>query len=254
MVVYIEYVFLENFCIDSALLYLSFVASRRKIRLRRLFFTGGLGGAYAVVFPLLSLSKIQSVLLHFCVGALLCLCAGKGGIKGKDGGRVLLSVLIFYILSFSLAGALTFLGVRGYRLGIAILLLFCLGWLMIEKLWKKRAKNRFLYDCRIQNKGKTVNLLGFYDSGNFVEYKGLPVCMISPYIPLDIFEGGGQVCDEMTIYTMNGESKISIYLGEVQIKVGKGWKKVQTYFSPNVHILQREYEILLSSRVFERTE
>ena len=55
MVVYIEYVFLENFLYDGALLARSLFACKEKIRWGRLLVSAALGGVFALVYPLLEL-------------------------------------------------------------------------------------------------------------------------------------------------------------------------------------------------------
>ena len=99
---------------------------------------------------------------------------------------------------------------------------------------------------------------GFWDSGNLAMKNNLPVCFICPSLFYDIFLEGnfekdrGQVCDEMQIYTLNGEKSVLLYRGELSIKKGKDILKREVYFSPSRNMLSRTYSLLLPSGIFDQ--
>ena len=65
----------------------------------------------------------------------------------------------------------------------------------------------------------------------------------------------GQVRDEMQITTVSGIRKIPLYQGEIEVKTGrKEVQKKSVYFAPATNMIQREYKILLSGRIFENYE
>ena len=75
MEVYIEWVLIENFLIDAALLSLSRALLKRKIALFKTILSAGLGTVFAAVFPLLSFKKGAATLLKATVGCLLSYAA-----------------------------------------------------------------------------------------------------------------------------------------------------------------------------------
>ena len=103
MTLYIEYVFLENFFIDGTLLYLTFSLLKRRISHFKIILSACLGGAFALLYPFLTLPNFLSVILKFSVGILLTILATK---KEKGIGRYALNAAVFFGLSFLLAGGL----------------------------------------------------------------------------------------------------------------------------------------------------
>ena len=253
MVVYIEYAFAENFLVDYALLYLSLKASNCKPHGGRLFLAALIGGAFALVFPLLTLPKTLAFLLKASVGLLLCLLA-FGRVKNKkDGGRYALTAVYFFCLTAFFGGALIALGIDGafVILGVALLGVFCL--IAIKKLYQKRAREKFIYDCTIVYKQRTISVSAFYDSGNFACFQGAPICFVSPEIAFEFYEtDGGEAQAKTIIKTMSGEKSLSLYQGTLEIEEkGKVFRIEKVYFAVSANMLSREYKLLLHSRIFE---
>ena len=198
MVVYVEYALAENFLLDGMLLYLALRAAKRKIRKKRLFFAAALGAAFAVAFPLLPMPEFLAYLLKFAFGGLLCLVA-----NGR--GRYAATCVFFFGFSFVFAGAL-FALLNGFEVsgtksgsyelarapatftlcGGAAFAVLALD--LVKKLYRKRAVEKFTYDCEIRANGKTAFAAGFWDSGNTAAKHGTPVCFVSPDIAYDLWE------------------------------------------------------------------
>ncbi len=249
MVVYVELAFLENFCLDLLLLALTVFAVKAPLKIGRLCFSSAVGGAFAVLFPLLSLPRILLDLLKLSIGALLPL-----PVVGRR--RWGLGVLFFFLLAFVFGGAL--LGVQAIpKWGRFILFALLIGvaTLAIERLYKRRALFQYVYDCTVQIGEKKARARGFLDSGNFASKEGLPVCFLSADILYDLVgyeilfksEEGGQGCDEMQIFTQAGVKRIPLYRGILQVKGGRK----EVYFAPSANRIGREYKIILHSRIME---
>lgn len=257
MTVYIEYAFLENFLLDFLLLRLALRGGKEQTTVKKLCLSACIGGVYAVVYPLSNLPKFWDVLSKIAVGALMCAVAFGKLTTINECGRYAFTVVFFFILSFSFAGALTFLGANGFYslIGFGFLCLF--AEYFIKKLYRKRREKALVYHCAIAYDKRVVRILGFYDSGNLATHNALPVCFLSPEVFYElwgeaIFEKGrGQVCDEITIHTLSGEKKLPVCLGELQVENGA---KKEVYFSPSVNMLKREYKLLLHSRIFDNEE
>ncbi len=253
MVVYIEYAFAENFLIDYALLYLSLKASKTEIKVKKLLLSAFIGAVFALVFPLLALPQFLAFLLKFSVGALLCVIA-FGRIKNKkDGGRYALTAVCFFCFTAFFGGALIALGIDGAFacLGVAIGSVFCL--IGIKKFYRKRAREKFIYDCKIAYQQREIRVSAFYDSGNFACFQGAPVCFVSPEIAFEFYEAdGAEAQAETAITTMSGVKKVRLYQGALEIEEkGKVFRAEKVYFAVSVNMLSREYKLLLHSRIFE---
>lgn len=264
MVVYIEYAFLWNFLLDSVLLRLSLFAVRQKAKKLRLCFSALLGASFALIFPLLSLPIVLSFLLKFSVGALLCL-VGFGRIKNKkEWGRYALSCTFFFAFTFAFGGAIVGVFGENPKKGIVLLaisFLTVVSLLFIKKLYERRAVTRYVYDCAIAYREKSLRVEGFYDSGNLATYNGLPVCFVSPDVFYELW--GEEIAfskeeiprgemGEIALITVSGEKRATVRLGKLKMEVEKG-KTVgkEVYFSPSKNMVLRDYKLLLHSRIFE---
>ena len=263
MVVYVEYAFLQNFFFDGALLCLSFAACKVPIKWGKVVFSAACGGIFAIVYPLLRLPILLSLFFKIAVGFLLCLLA-FGKVKNKkEWGRYALSAFLFFLLTFTFGGALTALQ-TALKLSIlpktflicAFFALFVLVGVVIAKLYQKKRLYAYIYPCKVYANGKEKALQGYMDSGNLASKNGLPVCFLIPDVFYDIFGDeilfcGGQVCDEIKITTMSGESFVRVKQGEIEMKIGEKTVKKQVYFAMAANMIGREYQILLSARFWE---
>ena len=269
MTVYIEYAFLQNFLLDGVLLWLAGRASRTPVKWGWLLFSAAFGGVFAVLFPLLRLSKAGAFLLKLAVGMLLPLLAIG---KGNRWGMYAMNMIFFLLLSFCFGGMLL-MGMENFALqtlswgwvavGFAFLTAILL--LLLEKCYQKRAIYRHIYDCRVFYGEKSVKTKGFYDSGNLATKGGLPICFLSADILFDLCgevllfgnqEGicGGQVFDEQRISTQAGERIVRLYKGKIAIKTGRSEIEKEVYFARAANRISREYKIILHSRIFEECE
>lgn len=263
MVVYIEYAFLENFLFDCVLLYLSLKAVKEPIKPIKLFLSACVGSVFALVFPLLALPKLCAYFFKFSVGFLLCLLVVPELKTKKDRGRYAFTCICFFSFSFFFGGViLAFLQEFFPKKTPSLLVMACFACLgvgcvvAIEKFYKKRAVQRFIYDCFVGYGEKRIHLKGFLDSGNLARNKGLPVCFLSPEYFYELFSAeylkqGRQVLDEMQIQTINGTKTIPIYKGEIELFFGGKRVKRVVYFGNATHILSKEYQVLLNGYLLE---
>ncbi len=248
MVVYVELAFLENFCLDFLLLALTAYAAKVSPRIGRLLLGGAVGGAFAVFFPLLSLPDFLKWGLKFSVGAILPLIALG---KRKWG----ISSLFFFLFTFAFGGVLLG-GVQDFPKWVRFPVFLALAFftlVLVGKLYKRRAVFAYIYDCEVGIGEKRIKARGFFDSGNFAEKEGAPVCFLSPDLFYDLLrmkeEEGGQGCDEMQIFTQAGAKRIPLLRGELLVKNRRGALLKSVYFALGANMIGREYKIILHSRI-----
>ncbi len=252
MVVYVELAFLENFCLDLLLLCLAAYAAKVPLRLGRLCLAAALGGAFAVLFPLLALPSFLAWGLKLSVGALLPLPV----LGRKKWG---LGILLFFALTFLFGGALLgfFQTVSAWVRFPLIILLSVSTLLFVGKVYKRRVLFSYLYDCEVRVGEKTIRARGFLDTGNLATKDGLPVCFLAADLWYDLVgekclferEGGGQGCDEMQIFTQAGVKKVPLYRGKIRVRnLGEDCEN-EVYFTLLTNRIGREYKILLHSRL-----
>ncbi len=250
MVVYVELAFLENFCLDFLLLALTAYAAKAAPKIGRLLLGGGVGGAFAVLFPLLSLPSFLKWALKFAVGAVLPLIA-LGRRKWGIGA------LFFFLFTFAFGGALLS-AVQDFPKWVrfpVFLALACFSLVLVGKLYKRRALFTYIYDCEVRVGEKRIKARGFLDSGNLATKEGIPVCFLSPDLFYDISQaggkGGGQGCDEMQIFTQAGAKKIPLCRGKLLVKKRGGDCEKRVYFALGTNMIGREYKIILHFRALE---
>ena len=262
MTVYIEYAFLQNFALDGAILSLAFFAARRKLQIGNLAISACLGAVFAIIYPLLVLPFWAAQTLKFSYAALMCLVA-FGRVKNKnEWGRYAFICTLFYVFTFAVGGALTAIALTDTHVwvmtGIALLFIVVLHFIA-SKIYQKRALHRYIYACEVVFRRKKARVLGFLDSGNTASKNGLPVCFLSPDIFYDLFGEAiyngevGQVRDEIIIETLSGIKKTWVYLAEISVETPKGkTKKEQAYFASSTNMLNREYGLLLHSKLLDK--
>ena len=254
MVVYVEYAFLENFVLDGALLVLALKAAKTPVRWAKLLLAAAFGGIFALLFPLLILPNFAAFLLKTAAALLLCVTAFPRIKTRVERGKFLLALSCFFAFTFCFGGALIALNAKGafVFLGFAVGFVFALDF--IKKLYKKRATEKFVYDCAIAYKQRRVSVLAFYDSGNFASYKGKPVHFLSPEIGFEIWEEElwQKGCEELCISTLAGEKKCKVFRGDLEVQEKEGATLLQgAYFALSANMLSRGYKLLLNSRAFE---
>ena len=258
MEIYIEYAFLENFLYDYALLWLAFLAAQVKTRAWRLCLSAGLGGGFALLFPLLRLPSYLRAVLKLSVGAWMCMLAFGKLRSRKEWGKYGLVTILFFAFSFGFGG--TLLAVYSpFSLGekvpsLAVFLGFIgltgVGIWLVKMLYARRAARAGIYPCIVSVGEKCVQAEGLYDSGNLAIKNGLPICFVSPVLLYElcgeeILKCGGQVCDEMKISTLAGEKTVALYRGNIAVED----KRAEVYFAPAARIIGKEYTVLINARI-----
>jgi sigma-E processing peptidase SpoIIGA len=236
MVVYIEYVILDNLVITSIIALLS--QRIMKVRPSKLRTTAAavLGTTAAVFYPFMSIHIVFLFLIK--VGLFFALSFVLFFKKPKffHSSAVFLFVTaalggVMFLISFMLVGdvvsALT-LGEYDFPLGL-LLLIPIIFYLLLKKLAASvaclRAKKDFSYDIEIIAQEKTIKAKGYFDSGNmlFDQKSGLPIvvagCGLTLQILTDkqlemILKNKGQEIDKQARYidyaTIKGQEKLLI--------------------------------------------
>ncbi len=275
MVVYIEYVLLENFMLDGTLLYLACHAAKVTFSWKKLLISALLGALFALLFPLLHLPPFLEVWVKFFFGFVLCLIVFLPIKRQKDWGRYALSCCFFFLFAFGLGGTIfalysTFSYTQnGYLTAdVPITAVVCIGTIftvflrsLLKKWYRKRAIFRHIYNCAIAYKQRRVAVLGFYDSGNFASKNSAPVCFITPDIAYDLQSADifaetnkttGQVCDEIVVASVGGEKTLPLFKADLEISTNSGvLRKTDVYFAVSPHIISREYKLLLHTSIFD---
>ncbi|MGN0813458.1 MAG: sigma-E processing peptidase SpoIIGA [Candidatus Coproplasma sp.] len=236
MQIYIEFALIENFCMDFALLVCAKAAVKNPASYLRIAFASAIGAAFAVCFPLLSLSGVWAIAVKILSGLIIAAIAGRfqsfiGFIK---------FALAFTAATFISGGALiavfTLTGVSytdggGYILssipvGMPLFAVICLL-IAIKKISAKRVNAKTVEaKCKIYLNGKCVASNAFYDSGNKVYLNGVPVCVVPRHVALQLVDITG-IKTFAPIHTVAGEGKLAVFTADkIEIDDGKDKKTI----------------------------
>ena len=270
MQIYVEYAFLENFCVDATIIFLSFYLLKIPVCKRNVLLGGIVGGGFAVVYPFLSLTiPVLSAILKTFFPFILCKIGfGRNTIAKK---RYLVCVTALYVTSFLFAGGIyalcgVFSAPYAYVGGIVTVapfgIILCGIVLMIfvvvyffKKVYRRHCQTERLFRCKITVGNRSVVSIGFLDSGNTAKKNGKPICFLSPDLFYDLFGdyAFGDCEEELAVTSVVGDKKIKlweidelgIYLDERENIIKKLW------VSPSYRLVGREYKLLFGAWAFE---
>ncbi len=229
MLVYIEYVIIDNLIIDYLLLSLSLRVSNCKTNKFRLILASIVGTLVAVIMPLLNLDNLYLIIIKLILAILMCYLAGKYtsikkffltllaflGFTFLSGGVI---IAIFYFADIDYTNNFSFNYDAVFPIGFTILIMYGLYFALkklIVKLSKIKSINAFIRKCILVVKGKRLTVLGFIDSGNrlFDTKTGLPIIVGSKnlFLKIENLNISLKEAGNIQIKTVGGNGKIKIY-------------------------------------------
>ncbi len=178
MVVYVEYVLIDNIIIDYMLLKAIFLILGRQIKKIRLIVSASFGGVFALILPMIENFPFVEIPYKLATGLFMVIIADKRFTFRS----FYLSALTFFGLTFLTGGAITgiynLLGLD-YNSELSIATVFIPAYLMIKlaiKLikyfYRKKTDMNFTYKVSLSVGKTTLTAQGFLDTGNTL-YEGV---------------------------------------------------------------------------------
>ncbi len=256
MVVYAEYVFLNNFIIDYLLLKASVSVSGGQSSIKRLICCSIIGAIFATALPFLQVLKgvtVIKILVGIILGFLSC---KQYRIKNS-----LLTISCLFAITFFTVGVYLCLSsifsIKRFSVGlslIAVIPVMLVVFFIKEYSIKIKEKQRFLslvYDCEIIVNKVSIITKGFLDTGNRVYLNRTPVVLCGKKIS----EKLSMVLNDSDTYALN----LTTFNGQRQIKALKN-AEVKIYFSDSWHSYKKvavglsdrniDYGIILHNDLF----
>jgi len=180
MIVYAEYVFLENFIMNYIILSLTGKFAKHPTKRTKIILGSSLGALYAFIIFFPSLHFLFSILMKLAC-SMLIIVVSFTPYRFKDFFR---SMGIFYLITLVFGGAgfalfyfTNFTGIVSngifYMGNISIKNIFIscgVGYILIQFCWgyiqKQLTKEKVLLDIGIEINGKRVDIKGMVDTGN----------------------------------------------------------------------------------------
>lgn len=229
MVVYAEYVFIDNLIIDYLLLSLTRKTLKLNNKFPRLLIPSSLGATASAAMPLLRLNDGWLFVFKLILSVTMTALSGKF----RNLKEFTFCYYLFLFLTFLFGGgvlAVTYLiGVRydalygindgGIPLGLITAIcaaLYAITFKLTDKLCRRKEISSFLVECKIFIEGRSFSMKGFIDSGNRLVHKktGSPVILCSPSAAKEIFfalNHAPEPLDKISVNTVTGKTEIKIY-------------------------------------------
>lgn len=266
MVVYIEYVVVDNFIIDYLLLTLALKYAKAEVVKKRVALSAAIGTAVAVIMPLLSMHATIKVLIK----ALLAFVMLRVSFKPQSLKKYFSALGLFLIFTVIFGGAAAlvmelicldydfFYGSSAFPLGVSLLFFAALYGLLKRAFagaFEKTLIYPFTRTCVLSCGGEKVKAKGLIDSGNHLIFNGnFAVCVPSASLAEKMrargfFDKGnlGEIC----LKTAAGRASLKIYeIDEILIYCGD---KPNIIKRPKIGVgaaeksFGDEYEIILSA-------
>ena len=260
MNVYVEYVVLDNFVIDTLLLWAVALTLRLSYKWWRMLLGGAVGAGCAVVSTF-----VAGFWLYFIKAAcLLSMCVVAVGFGKKLFWHILLTVAYTFVLGGAVIGLFNLFKidyVNGdgqfyqmrvplfvYAIAVALSAFLCYSIVIYVKNAKKSAPYRVKVQIELD---KSYTVEGFCDSGNSLSHDGVPVCFVTKS-----FKGFADYFVQQTlcgktvsidVATVAGTQKVTAVEGKITVNgAAKGAPK-KVYLALPKEKCQTEYNVLLSN-------
>ncbi|MBQ9103830.1 MAG: sigma-E processing peptidase SpoIIGA [Clostridia bacterium] len=218
MTVYIEYVIIDNFIIDYALLKVALTLNGVEKNKWRLFACAFLGAGLALLFPLIDFMPILSIAIKVFSGILLVMLSARFK-SVKQGYK---TALTFLLLTFAVGGGImaifwAFNLDYGAEISIALIFLPVVALLkfaisVIKSLVKKRENVGFEKDCEIVlSNGKTIKCRGYIDTGNGLYFEGVPVIVANKSFAIKLMASCLPKTYKLFYLTASGKGEMTVF-------------------------------------------
>ena len=257
MNVYIEYVVLDNFVIDTLLLWLAVVTLKIPYRKFRVALGGAVGAVCAVVS--VYITGIFSYL--FKTVCLVLMCIVTVGFGKKLFWHILLTTAYTFVLGGAIVGLFNLFKVdyltqsgEFYQMRVPlfvyVLAVACVGFLCYSiAVYVKQVKKIAPHMTKITVKlDKSYSLSGFCDSGNTLTHEGVPVCFVTKK-----FAGFTQYFAQQLLTGNTVDVEVTTVTGSTTVKAVKGsivcdGKERQVYLALPASKCQTLYHVILSNQ------
>lgn len=196
MVIYVEYVIIDNMVIDCLILLTVKRLALQKAKKWRILLSSIFGTAFALISPIVP--SLVNLLCKPLVAVLMVAIAfGQNNAK-----KFCILLVLFFLSTFVYGGACLgiceMLGIKyivqsgafyEYKFPIGFALLVCfLTYICAKNIirfcHKKHSKDNLLFEVKFQNLSRTKRAVAFLDTGNCVELENRPITIVN----FEIFE------------------------------------------------------------------
>ena len=202
MVIYVEYVILDNLIINTIIITLTLKLLKQKANKLNIALSALLGTGFSLLAPLLTFNSYILLPIKLVMGLSMVLVLKKY----RNVKNIIITYLWFLTFTFGLGGmcfgilymfnlntSVNGIVINNFELPISVFILLLLFYIYIlyKSLYiikRKNMQHPYTFDVVKMNKNKNVNLEGFLDTCNHLYSNGQPVIIISKSLFLKLFK------------------------------------------------------------------
>ncbi len=226
MVVYIEFVLINNFLIDYMILNAVFILTGARYKKWGLILASVFGAVFALIFPLVDGVKVISFLIKIASGLFIVLLPAKY----RSFREYFINAVVFFCYTFLIGGAIIGVfnifnldySIEPFSALICLPVYFALKLLggVVNHIYRRKDIVVNTVDIKLTVNKKEVLCKGFFDTGNGVYYKNSPVIVCGKKFFFANFVG--DITDfkfeKIPVQTVNGKSdNLSVKVDELKI-------------------------------------
>lgn len=253
MIIYIECVLFNNFAIDSLILYLALLMTKRQIKVWRIFLASIIGAIYALFSPIMQFKG--DIAIKFLVALLMCLLSAKW----LNFKKFLCVFASFLAGSFAFGGVViglmnmwqpfreTMQNPSNINVGLMstiFLILLAFSRKALQIFQKKHISEANVKEVIINKDKKIIRERAYYDSGNTMYYKGIyPVIVMDESLHKD---NENTAVGSINVSTLCGQKQEAVYKLDKVVVGNRMYDSVYCVFNK----LAGNYKILLHSDIY----
>lgn len=257
MEIYIEYIFLDNFAVNMFLLYLSLILLKKKASFAAVFCSGTLGAVFSALYPFLG--KYNYIVKALLAPVMVFI------LRKYNRFSDFFSILVtFYILSFTLAGAVLMISAFSdidltkyhkkiqlfpFCISLSAMMVLLLCNYIAAQLYKRKRIQTLIYPVKIQlSEDSFIETHAFYDSGNHLAdpANGQPMVIISKRI---FNKMACQPCGDLIIKSVAGYKNIPTANIIFWIYFNNGKNKMYKARAGIIDDINEEYDLILHTEM-----
>ena len=252
MTVYIEDVLFENFLVTYLILIIVYMLVGQSQSKIRHILASVLGGAVALLYPLINISSVLLTLLKCAIGYIICLCAYKGTQK-----RQFLFYVLFLFTTAIYGGInlmISFAVFGSFDSGklptiLVVFVLMVVTYLLKQcqkTLYKKKNILNFVYDVVIKNDDKVVKARAYLDTGNVLvdPSANKPVALMG----YKVFE---KLCKNYCAINLITQNTNGLKNGHyIKVKTATGEDNILVFLVDSIEIKNSKQKICIKNPMF----
>ncbi len=267
MTIYIESFLIQNILINFCLLKLVKITTHCKTSFFKMLLSSIVGAAFSVFVVIFLKNNLLHNIVKLLCGILMILLAFKGSKK-----QTIFNFILLFIYTYAFGGFITSISSKTFVTSFGIVTaskfsieLVCVIIIALTFIFEKVTKhikfkiktNNLIYPITLFSNGKSLKINAYLDTGNLLNYSGLPVVIINldSFLKLNninLIEYLTLNCEKILTNTVTGSKQLNMFkIDKLELKIdGKTRTFTSPYVAVNRQFTKTNYDALLGPLFF----